>query len=306
MTSPIDRRDFFRFTAISTGAISLPAWLAAAFSPQDPEHRDSDRAAALRKARERAVARGKPLLVFVVPADPHLWDRGQLLGAFLNHGGPETLLDLALCEPACATPADIQRVFPKTRVDDSALMVVIETERPTHTRVVAPELEAPPAREEFADWQTWQEAAEKHLKERIAKIHATLRDAVAGDPAALAARADAVRPHLTDAERERIEAFVAGTVEELEAQLLLDAAAVVRMAAAAPRRPEDPERLRNAVATAARSVYVTERIPGSKWATTMGCGVTVEGEKDDGLAIACGMGSVPPLSQRFLYFYSDR
>jgi hypothetical protein len=42
---------------------------------------------------------------------------------------------------------------------------------------------------------------------------------------------------------------------------------------------------------------------GARWATSAGCGVTVEGA-DDNIAVGCGMGHVPAKSRRFLYFFA--
>jgi hypothetical protein len=52
-----------------------------------------------------------------------------------------------------------------------------------------------------------------------------------------------------------------------------------------------------------RARLVRRPPPGSKWAVAGGCGVRVEGESER-TGIACGMGHVPLLAQRFLYFMS--
>jgi hypothetical protein len=44
--------------------------------------------------------------------------------------------------------------------------------------------------------------------------------------------------------------------------------------------------------------------PGAHWARSSGCGVYVEGAKDN-VAIGCGMGHVPAKSRRFLYFFAN-
>jgi hypothetical protein len=46
------------------------------------------------------------------------------------------------------------------------------------------------------------------------------------------------------------------------------------------------------------------RVPGSRWASSSGCGTTVE-DDDDTLGIGCGMGHVPEKAQRFLYLYAQ-
>ena len=42
---------------------------------------------------------------------------------------------------------------------------------------------------------------------------------------------------------------------------------------------------------------------GARWASSTGCGTTIEGEEDKGLRVACGMGHTPEISRRFLYFF---
>ena len=45
--------------------------------------------------------------------------------------------------------------------------------------------------------------------------------------------------------------------------------------------------------------------PGSHWARHSGCGpATVEGMKNEGVGMLCGMGHVPEKSARFLYFFT--
>lgn len=52
-----------------------------------------------------------------------------------------------------------------------------------------------------------------------------------------------------------------------------------------------------------REQYVLREIPGSRWARGSGCGVQIEGEASR--HFGCGMGHVPPLSRRFLHFFTD-
>jgi hypothetical protein len=60
---------------------------------------------------------------------------------------------------------------------------------------------------------------------------------------------------------------------------------------------------------AARAADARERLkvgppPGAHWARSSGCGVMVEGAKDN-IAFGCGMGHVPAKSRRFLYFFAN-
>jgi len=52
-----------------------------------------------------------------------------------------------------------------------------------------------------------------------------------------------------------------------------------------------------------RARLVKRPVPGSRWAVATGCGTTVEGD-DNPMRVKCGMGHVPALSQRFLYFFT--
>ena len=48
-----------------------------------------------------------------------------------------------------------------------------------------------------------------------------------------------------------------------------------------------------------------DRLPGSYWGRSTGCGSRVEGRPDMSPGYLCGMGHVSPLSGRFLHFYVD-
>lgn len=48
--------------------------------------------------------------------------------------------------------------------------------------------------------------------------------------------------------------------------------------------------------------YRKDAPPGSAWATDTGCVTEVEGQESLSAMIACGMGSVPVVAQRFLYY----
>jgi hypothetical protein len=58
-------------------------------------------------------------------------------------------------------------------------------------------------------------------------------------------------------------------------------------------------------AAEARKRYVTKPPPGAHWASSGGCGTTIEGvsRNQQGPMVGCGMGMVPEVSRRFLHFY---
>ena len=53
-----------------------------------------------------------------------------------------------------------------------------------------------------------------------------------------------------------------------------------------------------------RTELVWREILGSRWASSSGCGVQIEGEEPQ--HVGCGMGNVPRLSRRFLHFFTER
>ncbi|HTN86455.1 MAG TPA: hypothetical protein VL242_22300 [Sorangium sp.] len=63
------------------------------------------------------------------------------------------------------------------------------------------------------------------------------------------------------------------------------------------------ERSVAARAAGVRARLVKQPPAGAHWASSSGCGTTIEGVEESG-AIGCGMGHVPEKSRRFLYFFS--
>jgi len=300
------------FLAAAGGAWLVPDWLARAFAPSGEEPQDQkasdDRRAQLRGARRAAEAHGKPLLVLLVPEQAsERWTRGSILGTFLNHAGDDALCDVALCELVCATAAEVREVLGKVAIEGEPLMLLVEpgtaakAEPPRSQSLGAEFLEPPAEPVVFPSGPDALAAEEKGIRDRNARLAKVLHAAVAADRGALAARADAGRATLSEADRAALEQLFAGE-RTAPADLLVRAAAVVCMTAEAPRTAGDRQRLRQAVANAARAVFVAKPVAGARWATSQGCGFTVEGDADRGLAVACGMGHVPELGRRFLHF----
>ena len=50
-------------------------------------------------------------------------------------------------------------------------------------------------------------------------------------------------------------------------------------------------------------LYRTHRVPGSHWASSAGCGVSIEGVEDLAI-VGCGMGHTPERARRFLHFFA--
>jgi hypothetical protein len=68
----------------------------------------------------------------------------------------------------------------------------------------------------------------------------------------------------------------------------------------------DDARRAATLAGSARTRLKDKPPAGAKWANGGGCGVEIEGDKDNSLLMACGMGHVPKKAQRFLYFFTKR
>ncbi len=306
-----NRREFIRNSSLVAGALTIPDWIARAFGLQDPKEKsekqakEPSREEQAKAAWRRARATGKPLLIFVVPVDQSkCYTRGAQLGALLNHGGDRMRLDLAVCEPVCATLAEIQRVVKFKKFEGEPLMLLIESDKVVVTRI-DPDMKISGEGETeldrlIADWKK----LDAHAKIQKDRIVAALHAAVVPDRARLVERADLVRQTLAEDERAALESYFAGGVVPADA-LLVRAAAVILMAAAAPRKAGESERMRKALAKAAQALLIKRRIPGAKWAHSTGCGSRIEGDKTGGMMIACGMGHVPKISERFLYFFTD-
>ena len=305
----MNRREFVRRSSWTAGLALVPDWLVRGLGlDQDPVAPEKPtREAQLRAARRRAVGRGKPLLVFVVPeAMRQRRGRGYQFGALLNHGGRDVLLDLAVCEPACATVAEVCAELGPVNIAGDPMLLVAEPPREAHGLValwqvksIAPDFGIAP------ELQAGFSAAKKHRQASIALLADELHDAVARDRDMLAERADRERGTLAEDEHRALRELFADTDVPPPDELLVRAAAVVLMAAEAPRRRGDRARLLKYLLKASRRTFLEQRIPGSKWATSRGCGTVIEGEKHSGIVGPCGTGRVPPMGRRFLYLFTN-
>lgn len=83
----------------------------------------------------------------------------------------------------------------------------------------------------------------------------------------------------------------------------IDTLARLARSALAPRGNYDAA----ALAERVRDRLVRRPPPGARWATSSGCGMTIEGVPDDPRTgmVMCGMGHVPRRSARFLHFFTS-
>ncbi len=294
----IERRTLLT-TAAGAAALAAPSWISRAFA-QDATDNGRDRAAELRDlsaAYRRAQQRGRPLLVLVVPEDGGArWERAHAFGELLNHGSDDALADLALVEVACSTMRALQQLVPQAG-DGEPWMVLVEPE--THPAVARRlDVSLPENPNQWTDrgQPDFEQRAQQAIDQRIAILSATLEDAIARDDEMLARRARVAEQALDAALVQRVHAAIRRG--EVPAELLETAPAIVRVGA----------RGRAAIVAqlvqSARERLVRRPLPGSYWATSWGCGVTVEG-RDDNVMVGCGMGHVPERSRRFLYWYTS-
>ena len=252
----MDRRDTLK---LWTALLGASWWLGctpdapdAASQPTAPRA-DTPLGRALAAAREN----GKPVLVFVAPEPP--MTASQLahdVAEAFKAGGRELLLDLALCELACASPSQLAAQLSLTVEPGDVGLIEVSDRRQVWSRI---ELRSPSP---FVDVKS----ALDDLGQCAVENAARLRAALAGSPEILAKR-----------ERDALDALPAPWVASFVAQLdrresLTDAAldrgaVIVRRHSAASAYEAGVLRL------------VGERVlvrppPGSRWATYDGCAIS--------------------------------
>ncbi|MGE0142423.1 MAG: hypothetical protein AB7I19_04110 [Planctomycetota bacterium] len=305
MSQAFDRRELFRRSSFLAAAAAVPTWLQRGFDQWRP---GQDRREALRGAVRRARERGKLLLIVVIPQSNLAWERGTDLGATFTHASPRTLMKLAVCEPACATPQEIEKELGITTAADAWCVCVTQAATDgkwiAHGRAVTPNLdELPPPIEMAPDepWEAFQKRAESRVRAKIEKIERALQGTIDLQVASL---------DLAEPSKDLVE-----KIESLVSRKKLEPADLAFAFAHAPTlvtqldRETDRQRrarLVEALIGAGRKHFREDRVPGCKWAISSGCGLAFEGEKNaDAGMIACGMGRVDPLSERMLYLHLD-
>lgn len=318
----MNRRKFI--SALSSGvssavALTLPtdaitgAWpgfVRSAFAgrSEGADHAD-DALAVVSDGFRRATRAGKPLLVFIIPQDDSAkWTRGHSFGAWLNHGSAEELWPLALCEVACARMDDLRRLVPTVGLGEP-LMVLVETDTvpATVTRLDA-RLPEPGAERRATGVESWREQEQQEellIDRQTATLSRLARKALVESETTLSRRAAQARaalptPILNQLDQLSQQSQLTGSAASAE---LIDRGAAILMAAPLPQSGRQKARVA-ALAAAARARLIKQRVPGSHWAQSHGCGESIEGHEDAGFGIMCGMGHVPAKSSRFLYFYT--
>lgn len=313
----IDRRRLFSLGATGAGlslvSSWMPSWLSRWFAqdPQDPKAEDADpigtaRIAQLRDAMQRSRAEGKPLLVLVVPAaENDRWERGSWFGAFLNHGGALAKLELAMTVAACARVSEVATALGTKVKGDPVLLIVDAGESP---KVTAVDVELGTIYGQHEDGLEWNERTErdqKRIEAKLVELTDALLDAMHRHGSNVAAVAQSAQAKLDQRQRDALRAWFAGGKRPDDALLVRAAAQVRREAAGLADAPR--KQMLDELVEAYDRAIVKQPIAGARWVSSGGCGVDLEREteeeKKDGIGIACGMGSTPPLAKRFLSFY---
>lgn len=294
----------------------VSAMTSASLSPDARGEPDPTRVEAVRAAIAAARARRRSALVLVVPETPDP-ERNATLSAWLEHGDDLDLAPLALCEVAVARLDEVRAVTGSFEVADPGrtwmLRIDVASDVPrvhaipcTPTRFLATHVEG----RRGESWEELSAREDSVARERIHHVSAQLTrylghipQGPTGDPedldTATGWRADPARlEHLDDA-----------AILDL-APALWDALASVALEIDPLRDPRgavEARRRRDAItATLARVARhrLRDQPPrGARWAVGLGCGVRIEGEAT-AASKPCGIGHAPPLSERFLYWYT--
>jgi hypothetical protein len=296
----MDRRTTLKLAGASL--LAVPAWLAWR------RFASGKLPCPLDRALEEAARVGKPALVLVVPDDPEKeGEVAYLLSSAYETGGAELRADLALCEVACASRAQIERYVGGIAADATAGLIEIEGGASRWSDVV--------------------------LRPREPANVAVLRSALAGNAEMLARRARSAKAALGAELVAVVESRIARG-EDVSLDLADRAAAIVR------ERAKAEDAIALLAAAAERRLWAFPP-RGARWASDFGCGSTeieflacdssavrqdldgrARGEPPlpkfaDGTPIPlpwkssstigflCGIGMSSEASSRFLLFYVD-
>ncbi|MBL8735717.1 MAG: hypothetical protein JNL12_04760 [Planctomycetes bacterium] len=328
-----DRRSFFaRSLASVAGLAAAPTWLAHAFGlgapaagAQDPAPGTvADPVAAWRKqqltaAIATAKAHGKPLLVLVVPdAQDKVWEGSQWFGAWLTHGDALARETFGLCTLVCARMGEVEEMAgvrgdAVAKTTKAVTMLLVdptragqEVDKPIRATRIELEVPAITPGARRAEGDVSPEDAVALRRKGLAAMTAALQVGLEKHGATLDELAKASLRTLDDAQQKALTAWLeAGT--PVPAELLVRGLPELRRRLAAASEADRAARLPQ-LAAAIETVVVRRQVAGSRWQRSGGCGndfeAPTEEEKKNGLMIACGLGTVPPLCERFLGFYS--
>lgn len=321
------KRRGFLASGVTAGAATMwPSLLRDAFAAR-PQTDDPDKAAqaevryktelaVISEGYRRAQQQGKPLLVLIIPADDtQKWERGRVLGAWLNHGTAEQVAPVLMAEVICASMRPLRTIAPSIGLGEP-LMIVLETDKipavATELTAVLPSVEAVRMalhkkwqREKQRPEDTWAEQSKQEeaaVEQQIAEVSQLVRAALLRDEAMLSARVTQVQGKLAPTLAVRAQAGISSLAGLSDAEVDASAAVLLK-AAPAGQRDKVYARLRTAI----EAKLIKPKLPGAYWATNGGCATHVERPRpaDDHYVsiVGCGMGHVPQKAVRFLYFF---
>ena len=264
--------------ALATGALALTVPWAA------------DTTSGLRRSLRRARRRGKPLLVIPVTVTARARGAnlvtGEALAVLLGHGDDAALADLAACELVAASVSDVVSQIPEAKSALPCALLLVDVDGSVTAAVGVPRV-VPYSRNT------------EPMRERMTVMAAQLDLAVAGDPALLVRRAAA-------------NARAMGVDESARDPLAgLDDAGILARGTWLRSRASADDRLRQVITTrlarAARTEWVDADPRGCTWMHAGGCAAAVpvhaQAPTQQRGGVACGMGSVQPMAEKFLAFY---
>lgn len=308
----MDRRGFLEKLGIGAAVAGASGWLSAVHAGEAGGEGPSPRMLffEVREAYERAQRAGRPFLVFVIPdRDVDLWERGTVLGEYLNHGSDAQLAPLALCDVATARMEELRRIEPAVGRGEP-FMVLIETDgagpkvRAARGRI--PVLDAVPeedddSEEAFERWSRATDAREEEaFQARVEFVASLVRELVVPDEAMIWRRVSVARAYDVAGSMEMDAALSSGEVPSPE--LCVRAGALALQAARWDPGREDA--LHATLRESAVGRFVRQPLAGSYWGQAHGCGESIEdvvGPDAFGMGV-CGMGMVPEKSSRFVSF----
>lgn len=308
----MQRRKFLGTVTIGAGFTVLPMWLSRAFGPHPdrcPETAPGP-APSSQPRRDPPAACGpldapfKPQLILVIPSDRGLqYRRGQAFGELLNHGSDEQLAALACFEVRCRRIDELEPALREQLTAEPLMLLLDASADPSllPLDIALTYVEDEPDRWGGRhDWEEIERRKEAAIDARIT----VLADLIAGaaDGSRLSAQACRERQGLPPADLQRL-AELPHSLGEL-GPADLDRAPALGLLAARSGDAQQREHLATLLAASVRARLCDSPIPGAPWARTHGCGVTIEGDTRQS-RVACGMGSVPARSSRFLKFYSS-
>lgn len=275
--------------ALGIAACAIPTWMASSFA--QGQAREPGGAKRLLDAIAAAKNIGKPLLVIVVPAEPARRERGRIWGRFFANANDEAMLDLAVCEVACATRADVVSVLGKEPIEvhDGDWAVLVETQRTASVaKVIGGAL--PDVKRHVSN-----DDEPEAVRAQIATLASLLRRAIVPDAQTIQRRYEQSLGSIRDdSMRSEEMGILECTVSEQSPVRLRDLdrlAAMMRWTVKGAANPKRETLVR--LAEAARVRLFEYDPPGARWHIV------------SNHCPPCGMGFTPQVSRYFLEFYTE-